>query len=215
MAIQQKKSTSFYVKWIVNILIPVVIALIPTTDAFTAPIKWFLVISVFAIVLIATENVPLLAVTIGLPVCYVVFLKVPATVAYQPWSLEIPWLILGGFILTVALQKSGLLQRIAYRCILLFGGRFRGILYGMALVGTICSLIISDVAAKAHPAGRPGPGHLQCPGAEAGQPGRLCLGHGRAGLRSGSLLPVLHRQHRQSGPLRHCRDRRRGGAHLG
>lgn len=149
MAIQQKKSTSFYVKWIVNFLIPIVIALIPTTDAFTAPIKWFLVISVFAIILIATENVPLLAVTIGLPVCYVVFLKVPATVAYQPWSLEIPWLILGGFILTVALQKSGLLQRIAYRCILLFGGRFRGILYGMALVGTICSLIISDVAAKA------------------------------------------------------------------
>ena len=93
MAIQQKKSTSFYVKWIVNFLIPIVIALIPTTDAFTAPIKWFLVISVFAIILIATENVPLLAVTIGLPVCYVVFLKVPATVAYQPWSLEIPWLI--------------------------------------------------------------------------------------------------------------------------
>ena len=55
MAIQQKKSTSFYVKWIVNFLIPIVIALIPTTDAFTAPIKWFLVISVFAIILIATQ----------------------------------------------------------------------------------------------------------------------------------------------------------------
>lgn len=143
------RSASFYIKWVVNFLIPIVIALIPCNESFTSTIKWFLVISIFAIILIATENVPLLAVTMGLPVCYVVFLKVPAAVAYQPWSLEIPWLILGGFILTVALQKSGLLKRIAYRCILLFGGRFRGILYGMALVGTICSLIISDVAAKA------------------------------------------------------------------
>lgn len=147
--IGRKKPASFYIKWIVNFVIPLIVALIPVTPDFTPTIKWFLVITLFAIILIATENVPLLAVTIGLPVCYIVFLKVPAAVAYQPWSLEMPWLILSGFILTISLQKCGLLKRIAYRCILLFGGRFRGILFGMALLGAICSLIIADVAAKA------------------------------------------------------------------
>ncbi len=137
-------------KWAINVLIPLVIAFLPTSaDGFTPTLRNFLVVTVFAIILIAAGNIPLFTVSILLPVAYVVLLGLDTAVAFRAWSMEIPWLILGGFIITIALQKTGLLKRLAYGCILLFGGKFRGILYGLMLLGAILSIVIADMAAKA------------------------------------------------------------------
>lgn len=145
---QLKSRDKSLIKWILNIIIPMLVLLIPTDGNFTWTIKAFLIVTIFAIVLIATDNLPMLVIALGLPVCYIIFLKVPSAVVMRPWTTEIPWLILGGFLITQALQRTGLLKRMAYRCILLFGGRFRGIIYGMMFVGVIASLIISDLSAK-------------------------------------------------------------------
>lgn len=148
--LKNKSSKITILKWLVNLAIPFFIACIPTsTGGFTPELRSFLVVTVFAIILIATGNIPLFTVSILLPVAYVVLLGIDTTVAFRAWSMEIPWLILGGFILTIALQKTGLLKRLAYGCILLFGGKFRGILYGLMLLGAILSIVIADMAAKA------------------------------------------------------------------
>ncbi|MGI6730400.1 MAG: SLC13 family permease [Anaerovoracaceae bacterium] len=142
-------SKSNSIKWIVSFLLPILVSLVPVSESFTAPIKLFMVITIFAICLIATEVVPLFVVSVALPVTYIVFLQIDPKIAFAAWSLDVPWLILGGFILTMALEKTGLLKRVAYRLILLFGGKFNGILFGFMLLGAIISLIITDVAAKA------------------------------------------------------------------
>lgn len=147
MSERKKKITA--IKWIVCFAIPIALSLVPVTDVFTSTIKYFLVVSIFAICLIATEVIPMFAISVALPASYIVFLKVDPKVALAPWTIEIPWLILGGFVVTIALQKTGLLKRIAYQLILLFGGRFNAILFGMMILGAIISLVIADVAAKA------------------------------------------------------------------
>lgn len=144
----KRKSSIGYIKWAVNIILPLIIALLPVTESFTSSIKWFMVITILAIILTATANVPQLAVSLGLPVAYIVLLKVPADVAMRAWSLEIPWLILGGFLLTVVLNRTGLLKRVAYKCILLFGGTYKGAIIGIVVVGLIASLVIADLSAK-------------------------------------------------------------------
>lgn len=141
--------TKTMLKWLLNVIIPLAIAFIPTTESFTSSIKWFLVITIFVIVLFATNNIPLLAASILLPILYMVLLQIPMESVFSPWTTTTPWLALGGSLLTLALQKTGLLKRIAYRCILLFGGKFRGLLFGMMFVGVVISVVMSDVAAKA------------------------------------------------------------------
>ena len=87
----------------------------------------------------ATENIPIFAASILLPVLYALFLDgVGNPVIYKAWTTDVPWLTIGGSVLTIALQKSGLLKRLAYRTILIFGANFNGMIIGMMVVGIVC-----------------------------------------------------------------------------
>ncbi len=143
------KRSTIAIKWAINIVLPLIVLLIPTSDTYTLPIKTFLAITVFAIALIATENIPMGATALLLPVAYIVILKVPAATAFAGWAMEVPWLVIAGFLLTAAMEKSGLLKRLAFKSIVLFGGKFSSILYGLVFFGMVVSLVIADVAAKA------------------------------------------------------------------
>ncbi|ONI38776.1 hypothetical protein AN639_02340 [Candidatus Epulonipiscium fishelsonii] len=136
-------------KWGINFIIPILCFLIPTTETFTPQIRSFFVITLFCIILIATENLPVFTISLMLPFMYLVFLKQDPSLVFKAWSLEVPWLILGGFILTIALKKSGLLKRLSYMIILLFGGTVRGILYGLLVIGIMTTLVVADATAKA------------------------------------------------------------------
>ena len=145
----QSTNTKTAIKWGANILIPIMILLCPMTENFTSEIRNFFALTIFAIILIATENIPIFTTSILLPMSYMILLQLPSHVVFKAWSLEVPWLILGGFIITIALKKTGLLERIAYASILMCGGSIRGILYGLMILGAILSLVIADVVAKA------------------------------------------------------------------
>lgn len=141
------------IKWAINLLIPLAIALIPTSaDGFTEAIKWFLVITSFFIILMATGTVPMFAVAIALPAAYIVFLadyEITSAIVMGSWKEPSAWTIIGGTILSMALQKTGLMNRIANTCILVCGGTLRGVLYGLMLLGILLSLVMPDVVAKA------------------------------------------------------------------
>ncbi|MCD2137595.1 SLC13 family permease [Salinicoccus halitifaciens] len=136
-------------KWAITLLLPMIIALIPVTDIFTSDIKWFLVITVMAVAIMATGVIPLIAISLALPILYFILLDIPTSLALSPWTGQIPWLVLGGFIVTIASQKTGLLNRLAYHSILLFGGNFKGIIFGLLIVGILLAAVIADPSAKA------------------------------------------------------------------
>lgn len=131
----KKLDWSYLLKWAIIILCPLLILCVPVNEMFTWPVKMFFVITLLAILLFALETIQQTAVAILLPIAYVVFQIAPSTVAFSPWTGNIPWMMIGGLILANILQSIGLLKRIAYKCIFLTGCSYKGIIYGIGLAG--------------------------------------------------------------------------------
>lgn len=127
--------------WFIVIAVPALICLIPVTAVYTPSIKLFLCITLCAIFILAFELMDNIIIAIFLPMLYVLTGIAPAQVAYGGWLSFIPWMLVGAFLLSNVLNSSGLLERIAYWCILKTGGSYNGILYGTMLGGIIISLL--------------------------------------------------------------------------
>lgn len=134
--------TKDLLKWLIILGLPIFLLLIPVSDTFTWPIKVFFAITLMAILLFAFETIQQTAVAILLPIAYVVFQVAPSTTAFSPWTGNIPWMMIGGLILANVLQNIGLLKRIAYKCIILTGCSYNGIIYGIGLAGLILNVLI-------------------------------------------------------------------------
>ncbi len=138
----KKLDWSYLLKWAIIILCPLLILCVPVNEMFTWPVKMFFVITLLAILLFALETIQQTAVAILLPIAYVVFQIAPSTVAFSPWTGNIPWMMIGGLILANILQSIGLLKRIAYKCIILTGCSYKGIIYGIGLAGLVLNVMI-------------------------------------------------------------------------
>lgn len=138
----KKLDWSYLLKWAIIILCPLLILCVPVNEMFTWPVKMFFVITLLAILLFALETIQQTAVAILLPIAYVVFQIAPSTVAFSPWTGNIPWMMIGGLILANILQSIGLLKRIAYKCIFLTGCSYKGIIYGIGLAGLVLNVMI-------------------------------------------------------------------------
>ena len=140
-------STKQIVSWIFTLGLPLLILLIPTNEVFTSEIKIFLALTLMAIMTFAFENVNQTLVALALPALYIAFQIAPSARVLQPWTQATPWMVLGGLLLADALTENGLLKRIAYKCIILTGGSYRGIIFGLLLCGIVLNIIIPTKAA--------------------------------------------------------------------
>ena len=132
----------YILKWVVTLAAPLLLLLVPVNEVFTWPVKLFFVITLTAILLFAFETIQQTAVALLLPIAYVVFKVAPSSVAFSPWTGNIPWMMIGGLILANVLQNIGLLKRIAYKCIILTGCSYKGMIYGIGLAGLILNVMI-------------------------------------------------------------------------
>ena len=138
MAMDTKKIVS----WLAAIGVPLCILLLPTSEMFTAEIRLFLAVTICAILLWATEPVHLIVPSLILPPAYILLgLAKPAEV-YSPWSQAIPWLLIGGYIISAVFEKTGLMKRVAYWCIIKAGGSYKGILFGILFSGMLIALLV-------------------------------------------------------------------------
>lgn len=138
-----KMSKSTMIKLAVNILIPVLIMLIPTNEMFTPQLRLYFAITLLAILAFAFEVINTTVTAIILPILYVLFNLAPINVVYSSYANSMVWMILGGLILADMANKTGLLQRIAYKCIILTGGSYTGIIWGIAIAGLIATIILA------------------------------------------------------------------------
>lgn len=128
--------------WVVNLGIPFLIWTIPVTEMFTAQMRTFLVVTVFAILAIALETLPQSGVTFLLPAAYILLGLADASLAWYPWTMPTVWMIIGALLLVNALESSGILMRISYKIILMVGGSYKGLILGLGLLGTILNIIL-------------------------------------------------------------------------
>jgi len=127
---------------IMTFILPLASLLFPTNELFTPQIRLYLVITLFAILTFIFGNINQTAVSILLPVAYVVIAHAPAAAVFSPWSTYIPWFIIGGLFLANVMERTNLLKRIAYNSILLTGASYNGIIWGLAIAGVILFLLI-------------------------------------------------------------------------
>ncbi|MFM9414043.1 SLC13 family permease [Peptococcus simiae] len=128
--------------WLVTLGLPLGIYFIPTSDLFTNQMKIFLIVTVFAILIIAFESLPKSVITILLPVSYILLGLADPQTAWFPWTMPTVWMIIGALLLVNALESSGLLMRISYHVILLVGGSYKGLILGLGAVGILLNIIL-------------------------------------------------------------------------
>ena len=130
------------IKWLISIFLPVVICLIPTNEVFTAPIRSFIVVTLFGIFLFGFELVETMVGALILMFGYVIAQVAPIATVMSPWTQDLPWMLLGSLLLVVIVQRTTLLNRIAYFCVIKTGGTYTGIIMGLITIGIIVSLLV-------------------------------------------------------------------------
>lgn len=134
------------IMWLCVIFCPLTILLIPTNAVFTQAIRLFLAVTLCAILMFAFELMNNAIPGLLLPLSYMLLGIVPSNVAFSAWSGNVPWMIMGGLLLAGTFTRVGILQRVAYWCIIKSGASYRGILFGLWLTGLILSLAIPNQA---------------------------------------------------------------------
>ncbi|SHN60402.1 SLC13 family permease [Desulfovibrio litoralis] len=134
------KLNSSTVKWLTCFLIPLTIFCIPLSEVYTPHLRLFFSITIFAILLVGFELLPLLVASIFIPTAYLLSGLVDSTVAFSVFTGDTVWMILGLLILAEVLDKIGLLERISLFCISKCGGSYTGVIYGILFTGFVLNI---------------------------------------------------------------------------
>lgn len=139
---KQPMTAKSITSWLLTVGIPLAIMLIPTNELLTPQLRTYFALTVFAIMVFVFENMNTTAIAILLPISYVIIAKAPAAAVFAPWSTFVPWSVLGGLFFANIMERTGLLRRIAYHCILITGASYNGIIWGLALAGVALFCVI-------------------------------------------------------------------------
>lgn len=140
--IQPGKNYGNVLKWAVALGIPAVVLFLPEQGAFTHEIKLFLCLTLWGVLTFGLELLPNAVTAILLPIGYLILNLSSFELVYAPWTTNIPWMVLGAFILSNTLERIGLLRRVAVWCIVKTGGTYNGILWGIFLFGMISNFVM-------------------------------------------------------------------------
>lgn len=138
------KSNSLLAKWAISFLVTIFPLFLPVPFQ----IKFFMIITIWAIMTWMFELVSEAVVGILIPVLYVLFHVAEPSVAFAGWLTSTPWITVGGLMVGSVFVNSGLVKRIAYRMLVLTNGSFHGIVIGLTATCLILTPLIPSVMAK-------------------------------------------------------------------
>ena len=126
------------IKWFITVAAPLLFFLIPTTDTFTSESRVFVVTTVMAILCMAFGLLDNMIPALLLPAAWFILGVVEtAPQAYAGFATVTAWVILGAYVLTIALDDCGILRRIALFIIEKLGGSYNRTLYAIYIVGVV------------------------------------------------------------------------------
>lgn len=140
--------TSAKIKWIINILLTAAVFLLPTTDQFTMQIKIFLAVTIFNILMMAFDLIPIIVPSLLLPLAYWIFKVADPSIVYHAWGDQIAWIVVGGLFFAYMMNASGLSKRIAYKCMILARGNFIALMFIMIIPGIIIAPFVPAALAR-------------------------------------------------------------------
>ncbi len=129
------------VKWLITILLPAFVYIIPTNDQYTANMRLFLVSTVFFLLILAFEFFDTIVASILMPMTWVVLGVVPLATAMSPWLSTTMYMVLGALFLANSLNESGLLDRISFWIMSKTANSWFMTLTGLYLAGVVLTVM--------------------------------------------------------------------------
>ena len=142
-----KNNRSTLLKFTAALVLPLILLLLPCGEVYTLAIKKFLAVTLWAIMMFATEAMHTTIVSLLLMILYVITGVSSFAQAFSPWTQELPWMMIGSFIIVSVIQRTTILKRIAYWCVIRVGGTYKGLIMGMVLLGMITCVLIPSTSA--------------------------------------------------------------------
>lgn len=133
-------------KWLITILVPALILLVPLTDLYTASLRIFLIVTLLAILLVVFDLVDSFVAAMVLFMGYSVTGITEPSVVFSAWSNDVAWMVIGSLVFSVALEKTGLMNRLAYGFILKMGGSYTKMLWAIYFAALVISVLTSVTA---------------------------------------------------------------------
>ena len=146
MAVSIKTDNPTTIKWLITVLVPLAILMIPTNDVYTRQMSLFFVSTVFALFMMAFEFFDSIVVAIIMPISWIALGVTDVSGAMSGWNNTIMYLAVGAFFLANAMTESGLLKRISLLIIAKTGGKWLGLLFGVFLAGVVSSILTFGVS---------------------------------------------------------------------
>lgn len=138
-AIKTTVSQTEVFKWIISLGIPMAIWFFTPFDTV---LRAYLAISLGGILFWAFQVIPEPITGLLIPILFCIVGIATPEIAFTPWSMILPWLVLSGIIMGEVMFKTGLAKRIAYKLLLVTGCSGKGLLIGCFLLGVFLPLLV-------------------------------------------------------------------------
>lgn len=138
---EAKSNRKKIIGWVVTLALVLLVAVIPTTEVYTLQIKIFMMITVAGIMSLVFELLIPTVPAILMPCLYVITGLVDTATAFKGWTGEVVWCSFACFLIANMLTRTGLLKRIANKCIIITGASYTGIIFGIFIGGIVLSVI--------------------------------------------------------------------------
>ena len=136
-------------RFLIVIGITVVVLLLPPPPGLSAEGQRGLALFAFTVSLLALEPAPLPIAALMIPICQVALGIDTVTGAFAPFGQPVLFLIMGSLFLAEALNKHGLIRRMALYTILFSQGRLWTLVLGLIVVSGLLSMWVLNTATVA------------------------------------------------------------------
>lgn len=139
--VEGKMDKTTMIKWLISVFCTACIFLVPLSEAYTSQMRSFFVITVFSLFIMGFEFFDNIVPAVFMPVCWVVFGVTDFGTAFSGFTSSVVFMCLGSYLLASILIEVGLLNRIAYWCLVHCGGTFKGLMIGVFLTGWVLTIV--------------------------------------------------------------------------
>ena len=119
------------IKWIISIGISLLPLLFPTSEAFTPQVQKFLMVTIFAVAIIALELLDSYAAVMIVSALWILTGSATIEKVFSAWSTSNIVMVISSLVFVNVLQKVGLLNRLGYWIILKSGGTFNRLIWAL------------------------------------------------------------------------------------
>lgn len=136
-------------RFLIVIAITVVVLLLPPPPGLSEQGQAGLALFAFSVSLLALEPAPLPIAALMIPICQVALGIDTVTGAFAPFGQPVLFLIMGSLFLAEALNKHGLIRRMALYTILFSKGQLWSLAFGLIVVSGLLSMWVLNTATVA------------------------------------------------------------------